>query len=226
MTLKAAVLISGSGSNLQSIIDRIEQGILDAEITMVLSNTQGAYGLERAARHGIKTMVIEHTAFNSREKFDQTVVSELQGSGADAVILAGFMRILSPFFIHSFPGRILNIHPALLPAFPGVHGQQQAADYAVRISGCSVHFVDEKMDHGPIIIQAAVPVFEGDDPKSMGARILTLEHRIFPQAVQWLAQGRLRISGRKVMIDNSPEPVLMGSGKDAALVSPGLEKGF
>jgi len=226
MSLKIAVLISGSGSNLQSIINRIEQNVLDAEITLVLSNKKGAYGLERAACHGLKNMVVEHTSFGSREEFDKAMTSKIRDSGATAVILAGFMRILSPFFIGSFPGRILNIHPALLPSFPGVNGQKQAADYGVRISGCSVHFVDEKMDHGPIIIQAAVPGFAEDDAKSFGSRILTLEHRIFPQAIQWLAEKRLEISGRNVKVKNAPEPMLSGSGCDSTLISPGLEMGF
>lgn len=226
MPLNIAVLVSGSGSNLQSLIDRIEQGILDARITLVLSNRKQAYGLTRASNHGLETRVVEHTSFGSRENFDRAVIREIRESGAEAVILAGFMRILTPFFISSFPGRILNIHPALLPSFPGVNGQQQAADYGVKISGCSVHFVDEKMDNGPIIIQAAVPGFADDSAKSMGERILSLEHRIFPQAIQWLAQKRLKIQGRKVEIINEPEPVFEGSGKAAAFIIPGLENGF
>ncbi len=226
MPLKTAVLISGSGSNLQSIIDRIEQGVLNAQITLVLSNKSNAFGLERASRHGLKNKIIEHASFRSREDFDQAMIKEIRDSGAEAVILAGFMRILTPLFINSFPGRILNIHPALLPSFPGVHGQKQAADYAVKISGCSVHFVDEKMDHGPIIIQAAVPAFAQDDPKSLGSRILALEHRIYPQAIQWLAQDRLRIAGRRVEIQNSPGPLLVGKDKDSAIICPGLEKNF
>jgi phosphoribosylglycinamide formyltransferase 1 len=226
MSLKIAVLISGGGSNLQSIIDRIQQGVLDAEITLVLSNIKYAFGLERAERHGIKSTVIEHGAFKSREEFDRAMVHEIRSSGAQAVILAGFMRILSPFFINSFPGMILNIHPALLPSFPGVNAQKQAADYAVKISGCSVHFVDEKMDSGPIIIQAAVPGFDNDDEKSMGGRILTLEHRIYPQAIQWLARERLKINGRRVEISEAPGPMLTGIGRECSLINPGLEKGF
>lgn len=226
MALKIAVLISGSGSNLQSIIDRTRQGVLDAEITLVLSNKKDAYGLKRAEESGIKNTVIQHKNFTSREEFDRAMVHEIRNSGAQAVILAGFMRILSPFFINSFPGMILNIHPALLPSFPGVSAQKQAAGYAVKLSGCSVHFVDEKMDNGPIIIQAAVPGFDHDDEKSMGRRILALEHRIYPQAVQWLARGRLKVSGRKVEISRAPGPMLIGSGNDCALVNPGLEQGF
>ncbi len=226
MSLKIAVLISGGGSNLQSIIDRTRQGVLDAEITLVLSNKKGALGLKRAEKHGIKNKVIEHASYVSREDFDRGMAEEIKKSGAEAVILAGFMRILTPLFINSFPGRILNIHPALLPSFPGVNAQKQAADYAVKVSGCSVHFVDEKMDNGPIIIQAAVPGFDHDDEKSMGGRILALEHRIYPQAIQWLAQGRLMVHGRRVEIANPPLTQLTGIGRECALVSPGLEKGF
>jgi phosphoribosylglycinamide formyltransferase 1 len=226
MSLKIAVLISGSGSNLQSIIDHIEQGKLNAQITLVLSNKASAFGLERAARHGLKNKIIEHASFESRQDFDQAMVKEIRDSGSEAVILAGFMRILTPLFISSFPGRILNIHPALLPSFPGLDGQKQAADYGVKTSGCSVHFVDEKMDHGPIIIQAAVPAFSEDDPASLGNRILALEHRIYPQAIQWLSQNRLKVNGRKVEIERAPEPLLYGAGKDSALINPGLEKGF
>jgi phosphoribosylglycinamide formyltransferase 1 len=226
MPLKIAVLISGGGSNLQSIIDRIRQGVLDAEITLVLSNMKDAYGLTRAEKFGIKNTVIEHKNFKSREEFDRAMVHEIRNSGAQAVILAGFMRILSPFFINSFPGMILNIHPALLPSFPGVNAQKQAAGYAVKISGCSVHFVDEKMDNGPIIIQAAVPGFDHDDEKSMGSRILALEHRIYPQAIQWLARERLKINGRRVEISEAPGPMLTDNTDDRALINPGLEKGF
>ncbi len=226
MSLKIAVLISGGGSNLQSIIDRIQQGVLDAEITLVLSNQKGAFGLKRAEKHGIKNKVIEHASYGSREDFDRAMVHEIRDSGAQAVILAGFMRILSPFFINSFPGMILNIHPALLPSFPGVNAQKQATDYAVKVSGCSVHLVDEKMDSGPIIIQAAVPGFDHDDEKSMGGRILALEHRIYPQAIQWLARGRLKINGRRVEISEAPGPMLTDSTDDCALINPGLDKGF
>ncbi len=224
--MKIAVLISGSGSNLQSIIDSIARQVLDARITLVLSNKKQAFGLERAARSNIETRVVEHTRFGSREDFDRQVVKDIRDSGAEAVILAGFMRILSPYFINAFPERILNIHPALLPSFPGVDGQRQAAEYGVKLSGCSVHFVDEKMDHGPLVIQAAVPAFADDDGKSLGSRILALEHCIFPQAIQWLAQGRLEINGRKVQVKDQPEPVVLGSRNLSALVSPGLEKGF
>jgi phosphoribosylglycinamide formyltransferase-1 len=224
--LPIAVLISGSGSNLQSIIDRIEQNVLHAEIKVVISNKAEAYGLTRAKKHNLPTEVIEHQNFSSREEFDRAMVDVIKAAGAEAVILAGFMRILTPVFIQAFPNKILNIHPAILPSFPGVHGQAQAADYGVRFSGCTVHFVDEKMDHGPIIIQAVVPAYTNDDGQSLGQRILKWEHRIYPQAIEWLAQGRLKIVGRKVEVENSPAVFVQVDENEPALVNPGLERGF
>ncbi len=224
MSLRLAVLVSGSGSNLQSIIDKSEAGVLDAEVVLVISNKAGAYGLERAARHGIPTTVLDHTAFNSREAFDEAMIAAIREAGADTVILAGFMRLLTPGFLEAFPGRVVNIHPALLPSFPGVHGQADAADYGVKLSGATVHFVDEKMDSGPVIIQAAVPVTPGEGGDALGARILAYEHRIFPQAIQWLSQGRLRIEGRHVLLGGpvGAPAELHGPG----LVNPPLEEGF
>jgi phosphoribosylglycinamide formyltransferase 1 len=225
MPMPIAVLVSGGGSNLQSLIDHIERGILDAGIVQVISNNPKAYGLERARNHGIPATVVPNADFPRREDFDRELVRVITESGARAVILAGFMRILSPGFLRSFPHQVINIHPAILPSFPGVHGQAQAVGYGVRLSGCTVHFVDEEVDHGPIIIQAAVPVMESDDADRLGERILRLEHRILPQAVQWFAKGRLSFEGRKVR--------LAGAGQDAAtpsdvpcLVHPPLEVGF
>lgn len=226
MSLPIAVLVSGSGSNLQSIIDGIQAGRLDARIKLVISNKADAYGLQRAEKHGIPTRVLAHGEYSSREEYDADLAGIIKRSGARAVILAGFMRILSPAFIRAFENRILNIHPALLPAFPGVNGQKQAHEYGVRISGCSVHFVDEKMDNGPLIIQAAVPCCPRDDAETLKERILSFEHRIYPQAVNWLAEDRLRIQGRKVFVSRAPEPGLYSSGECPALVSPGLEPGF
>ncbi|SDN69109.1 phosphoribosylglycinamide formyltransferase-1 [Desulfonauticus submarinus] len=223
--LPIAVLISGSGSNLQSIIDKIESGALQAEIKVVISNNPKAYGLERAKKHGLKRTVIEHTKFSSREDFEKRLVSEIEDAGAKVVILAGFMRILSPYFVRSFAQRILNIHPAILPSFPGLHGQKQAAQYGVKVSGCTVHFVDEKMDHGPIIIQAVVPALPEDDGNTLGERILKWEHRIYPQAISWLAEKRIEICGRKVKVKNA-QPCFLGPFNEPGLVSPGLEDKF
>jgi len=194
------VLVSGSGSNLQSIIDHIEDGTLDAEIRVVLSNNAEAYALERCKKHGILAAVVDHRQFSSREEFDRRVIEILKRSGVDLVVMAGFMRILSPEFFRAFPQKILNIHPALLPAFPGIHVQQKAVEYGVKFSGCTVHFADEGVDTGPIIIQAVVPVLEDDTAEDLAARILKEEHRIYPQAIQYYAEGRIEIEGRKVRI--------------------------
>ncbi len=226
MSLPIAVLVSGSGSNLQSIIDCIQAGRLDARIKLVISNKPDAYGLQRAEKHGIPARVLVHGEYPSREEYDADLAGIIKRSGAQAVILAGFMRLLSPVFIRAFENRILNIHPALLPAFPGVNGQKQAHEYGVRIAGCSVHFVDEKMDNGSIIIQAAVPCHPQDHAETLKERILSFEHRIYPQAVKWLAEDRLRIQGRKVFVSHAPEPGLYSGGECTALVSPGLEPGF
>jgi len=198
--LKLGVLISGNGSNLQSIIDHIEKGFLDAVIKIVVSNTADAFGLHRAKKHGIPFFVLENKNFKRKEDFDQELVRILQEQGVDLVVLAGFMRILTPTFLRAFPQRVMNIHPALLPSFPGLHAQKQAFDYGVKISGCTVHFVDEGVDTGPIIIQAAVPVLDDDTDETLAARILKEEHRIYPQAIQWFAEGKLDIRGRKVFV--------------------------
>jgi phosphoribosylglycinamide formyltransferase-1 len=198
--VKIGVLVSGSGSNLQSIIDQIEQGRLSAEIKIVISNNPNAYALERAARHRLAVQVISQLDFCEREDFDRQMTETLKAYDVELVVLAGFMRVLTPFFLHSFPRRVMNIHPALLPAFPGLHVQQQAIDYGVKFAGCTVHFVDEGVDTGPIIIQAVVPVFDDDTADTLAARILQEEHQIYPQAIQLYAEGRLKVQGRKVVV--------------------------
>jgi phosphoribosylglycinamide formyltransferase 1 len=192
----------------------------------VISNNPAAQGLERAARHGIATQVLPHRDFPDRRAYDQVLIRGLEQAGAEAVILAGFMRVVGPEFLNAFPRRVLNIHPALLPAFPGLHAQEQAATHGVRLAGCTVHFVDEQVDHGPIIIQAAVPVLAGDDADSLGARILTLEHRIYPQALQWLAQGRLEIQGRQVALRPADRALADQANLPLCLIHPMLEDGF
>ena len=196
------VLVSGSGSNLQALIDHVEQGALDAEIRIVVSNNPCAFALERCRKHGIPSAIIDHREFPSRETFEDRLVDVLQSVGVDLVVMAGFMRILSRKFFQSFPMRVMNIHPALLPAFPGMHVQQKAVDYGVKFSGCTVHFADEGVDSGPIIIQAVVPVYDEDDAETLAARILSQEHRIYPQAVQYYAEGRIEFVGRRVRIRN------------------------
>ena len=199
--LPIGVLISGSGSNLQAIIDAIEAKKLDAKIEIVLSNRGDAHGLVRARNHGLSVEVFDHKKFSGREAFDQTVVDTLQARGVELVVLAGFMRLLSPVFVKAYSNRIMNIHPALLPAFPGLHVQKKAVEHGVRFSGCTVHFVNEECDEGPIIIQAVVPVFPDDTEASLSARILRQEHQIYPRAIQLYSEGRLRMEGRRVLID-------------------------
>jgi phosphoribosylglycinamide formyltransferase-1 len=199
-----AVLISGSGSNLQAIIDASEKGKIPCRVGIVISNKADAYGLVRARNHGIPTEVVSHKEFSSREAFDGKLVEVIRKSGAELVCLAGFMRVLTPLFVRSFPNRILNIHPALLPSFPGTHGPKQALDYGVRFSGCTVHFLDEGVDTGPIVVQAVVPVYDDDTEETLAARILVQEHRIYPMAIRLFFQGRLAVKGRRVQVMNEP----------------------
>lgn len=213
--LKLGVLISGTGTNLQAIIDAVERGELRAEIRVVISNRPGAGGLERARRHGIPIRVIEHRRFASREDFDHALVAALTGHDVELVVCAGFMRLLSPVMLAAFPDRIMNIHPALLPAFPGVNAQKAALEYGVRLTGCSVFFVRAGIDDGPIIVQAAVPVMPGDDEERLSQRILAQEHRIYPMAIRLYQEGRLEIDGRKVRIrDSAP------AAETEALINP------
>jgi phosphoribosylglycinamide formyltransferase-1 len=192
------VLISGRGSNLQALIDAGTRGELGGEVAIVLSNVADAPGLERARRAAVPTVVLEHKG-RKREEYDAEVVSILQEHGVELVCLAGFMRLLSPTFVRAFPGRILNIHPALLPAFPGLQAQRQAFEYGVKVSGATVHLVDEGLDSGPIVAQEAVPVRSDDTPESLAVRILEVEHRLYPRAVRLLLEGRSRVEGRRVI---------------------------
>ena len=194
-----AVLISGSGSNLQAIIDASERGEIPCRVGVVVSNKADAYGLVRARNHGIPTEVVDHRGFESREAFDARLAEVIRSSGAELVCLAGFMRVVTPVFLRAFPHRILNIHPALLPSFPGTHGPRQALQYGVRFSGCTVHFLDEGVDTGPVIVQAVVPVYDDDTEESLAARILVEEHRIYPMAIRLYFEGRLELSGRRVL---------------------------
>ena len=201
------VLVSGGGTNLQSIIDHCENGALDAEIRIVISDNPDAGALARCKRHRIPSMVLDRREFSSRLDFDLKAVALLQAADVELVVMAGFMRILSPGFLQAYPLRIMNIHPSLLPSFPGTQVQQKAIDYGVKFSGCTVHFVDEGVDSGPIIIQAVVPVLEEDSAETLAARILHEEHRIYPQAIQYYAEGRIEIKGRRVHIkDGCPVP--------------------
>ena len=224
LSLPIAVLISGGGSNLQSLIEKMEDNILDVDIKVVLSNKADAYGLKRADAYGIPTAVLSHKDFGSREEFDAEMVRILKDAGVEAVVMAGFMRIITPVFLNAFPGKIINIHPAILPSFPGVDGQGDAAKYGVQLAGCTVHFVDEKMDHGAVIIQAAVPAYPGEDEDDLRERILKQEHRILPQAAQWLAEGRLSIEDRFVKLAEADVELAERDGM--SLVNPPLEQRF
>jgi phosphoribosylglycinamide formyltransferase-1 len=217
-SVSIAVLVSGGGTNLQAIIDAIEAKKLDAKIELVLSNRADAYGLVRARNHGLSTEILDHKSYASREAYDQAVVDLLRARGVELVVLAGFMRLLSPVFVKAYSNRIMNIHPALLPSFPGLHVQKKAVDHGVRFAGCTVHFVNEECDEGPIIIQAAVPVLPDDSEETLSARILTQEHRIYPRAIQLYAEGLLHVVGRKVMVDG------LHADASAALILPPLDR--
>jgi len=198
------VLISGRGSNLQALIDAIKSGALDATIVVVISNRQDAGGLERARAAGIESIVMSHRDFASRDDYDRALASELRAREVGLVCLAGFMRLVGAELIDAFSGRILNIHPSLLPAFPGLDAQQQAIDHGVRVSGVTVHLVTAELDGGPIVVQRAVPVLPGDTAESLAARILEEEHRAYPEAVKMILDGGWRLEGRRFVPAKSP----------------------
>jgi phosphoribosylglycinamide formyltransferase 1 len=192
-SLDLGVLISGRGSNLQAILDAIAAGHLDARVRLVVSNRPGVEGLARAERAGVPTCVIAHRDFADRAAFDAALAAALGDAGASWIVLAGFMRLLTSTFLDAFPHRVINIHPSLLPAFPGVDAQRQAIERGVRITGCTVHLVDAGTDTGPILAQAAVPVLDGDDPGALAARILGFEHALLVRVLSWVAEGRLEV---------------------------------
>lgn len=200
MSRTLGVLVSGRGSNLQAILDAIASGALDARVGIVLSNVAGAGGLARAEKASVPTEVIDHKAYASREAFDEAVLACLDRHEVDLVCLAGFMRLLSGVLVRSFPHRILNIHPSLLPSFKGLHAQRQALEHGVKVSGCTVHFVDEELDHGPIVLQSAVPVREDDDEDALAARILEQEHLLYPKAIQLVLDGAVHVEGRRARV--------------------------
>ena len=187
------VLVSGSGTNLQAILDAIAHGQLGAKVGVVVSNVPTAKALDRAKAAHVPAIVVDHKAFPSREAFDAAIVEVLQAHNVDCVVLAGFMRLVTKTVLDAFPNRVVNVHPALLPAFPGLHAQRQALEYGVAVSGCTVHFVDAGTDTGPIIAQAPVPVLDADDEDSLVARILQKEHELLPLVLQWIADGRVSV---------------------------------
>ncbi|WP_408955347.1 phosphoribosylglycinamide formyltransferase [Natroniella sp. ANB-PHB2] len=198
--LKLGVLASGRGSNLQSIIDAVEAGEIEAEVKVVISDNENAQALERATKHQIEAQYVGPEDYSTSNGFEQAIIDQLERYDVELVILAGFMKLLSPYFIKYYQNRIMNIHPSLLPAFKGLHAQQQALDYGVKVAGCTVHFVDQGMDTGPIILQAVVPVKEDDTEDSLATRILEEEHKVYPEAVKLYAEDKLEIEGRKVII--------------------------
>lgn len=197
---KIGVLVSGRGSNLQAIIDRIADGYLPLEIAVVISDFDDAYALERAKQAGIPTVAVVRKQCADKAEFEAKIIAALEAAGCELVVLAGFMRILSADFVNHFEHKIINIHPAILPSFPGLHGQKQANDYGVKVAGCTVHFVDAGTDSGPIILQKVVPAYFEDDEDTLAARILVEEHKAMPEALKLWAEDRLEIIGRKVKI--------------------------
>jgi phosphoribosylglycinamide formyltransferase-1 len=196
---KLAVLVSGRGSNLQAIIDSIEKNSLAAEISLIMSNVSDAYALQRGKKHGLESIFLDPKSFSSRDDYEKQMIELLQTKSIDLVCLAGFMRILGKKFIDAFSGKIINIHPSLLPAFPGLNVQEKALQHGVRFSGCTVHFVNEEVDGGAIISQAVVPILDADDTQSLSDRILEQEHIIYPEAIRLIIEDRLELSGRRVV---------------------------
>ncbi len=220
--IRLGVLASGGGTNLQAILDACAARRIDAAVAVVVSNVPGAGALERARRAGVATEVLPSKGVADREAYDAALVEALRRHRVDLVCLAGYMRLVTPGFLRAFGPtdatrgcpRVVNVHPGLLPAFPGLHAQRQCVEYGARFAGCTVHFVDEGTDTGPIIVQAVVPVLPADDEAALAARILAQEHRLYPQAIHWFAQGRLSVRGRRVDVDGARVPA------PAPLVSP------
>ncbi len=226
MILSLAVLASGRGSNFQALVRLMEAGRLSVRVALLLSNKPDCPAVAFAREKGIPVWAEDHRVFPDREAFDQAMLTAMAGAGVEAVVLAGYMRLLSGAFVRAYAGRILNLHPSLLPAFTGSHAGADALAYGARVTGCSVHFVEEELDSGPPVIQAALPVFPEDTEHSLMPRIHALEHRILPQAVSWLAQGRLRLEGRKVRLLPAPQQKQTAVGSTeygSFLVNPPLE---
>ena len=198
--MNIAILCSGNGTNLQAIIDAVKRGTIPARIALVISDNPAAFALERAKKVGVETLVLNPKDFKNREDFDKEVIKNLKKKDAGLVVLAGFMRLLSDHFIKEYRNRIINIHPALLPAFKGTRGIKDALDYGAKVTGATVHFVDEKLDHGPIILQKAVEVKDGDTEETLLERVHKVEHEIYPEAVKLFVEGRLRVEGRRVRV--------------------------
>ncbi|MFI5305026.1 MAG: phosphoribosylglycinamide formyltransferase [Nitrospiria bacterium] len=213
--LRIGVLVSGVGSNLSAIIDAIDQKVIQVEIRIVISNKKGAQALERAKKRGLKSIYLDPSQYPNSAEYEIEIVRLFRESKVEWIVLAGYLKIVSAELLSAFSNRILNIHPSLLPAFTGLHAQQQALDYGVKVTGCTVHLVDSGIDTGPIIAQAAVPVFDNDTVETLSERILKKEHQIYPMILKWISEKRLRIEGRKVLLD--PAVPL----KNSEMISPG-----
>ena len=198
--INIGVLASGRGTNLQAIIEAIEEGEIEGRINIVISDNRDAFALKRAKQNNIETQYVDFKSFKNREDYDKEIIKALEEKKIDLVVLAGYMRILSPFFINAYKNKIMNIHPALLPSFPGLHAQRQAVEYGAKVSGCTVHFVDEGVDSGPIVLQKSVEVNDDDTEELLAERILKEEHQIYPKAIQLFSEGRLMIEGRRIFI--------------------------
>ena len=216
--LRVAVLASGRGSNLQAVIDAIETGQVHAKIAAVISNKNDALALERARKHGIPDLFVNPKPFSGRpdgrEAYDRALLETLTKYDVELVLLAGYMKIVTPILVKAYANRMMNIHPSLLPSFPGLDAQKKAIEWGCKLAGCTVHFVTEGVDEGPIILQAAVPILDGDTPETLADRILQQEHKIYPRAVQLFAQGRLRVEGRRVIVSGGDMPAA------GAIISP------
>jgi len=215
--LRVAVLASGRGSNLQAVIDSIEAGLVQATIVAVISNKKDAVALERARKHGLKDLFVDPKPFagqpDSREAYDRALLAILQQHDVELVLLAGYMKIVTAVLVNAYANRMMNIHPSLLPSFPGLDVQKKAIEWGCKLAGCTVHFVTEGVDEGPIILQAAVPILDDDSPETLAARILVQEHKLYPRAVQLFAEGRLRVDGRRVLIE-------LGKSVGEAVIGP------
>ena len=215
--LRIVVLASGRGSNLQAVIDAIEAGQVQARIVAVISNKKEAPALDRARKHGLKDLFIDPKPFvgrpDSREAYDHALLDSLRQHNGELILLAGYMKIVTAVLVNAYANQMMNIHPSLLPAFPGLDVQKKAIEWGCKLAGCTVHFVTEGVDEGPIILQAAVPILDQDTPETLAARILEQEHKLYPRAVQLFAEGRIQIEGRRVLIDG-------GKRSDVALLSP------
>ncbi|MHB8482621.1 MAG: phosphoribosylglycinamide formyltransferase [Nitrospiria bacterium] len=214
--LKIGILVSGNGTNLQAIIDAIESKELNAKISVVLSSKKSAFALDRAKRHGLTAVYVDPALFEDKAAYEREMVRHLRGSGAQWVVLAGYMKIITSELLSAYRDHILNIHPSLLPAFTGLQAQAQALQYGVKITGCTVHLVEEGLDSGPVIAQAAVPVLDSDTVESLNKRILEKEHQIYPQVLKWISESRLKVEGRKVTVLASSVPL------EGKLINPGV----